>query len=270
MNNWNAGQTDMVELFRSGADVYSLFASDNIYHFPINKHDNPVERFVGKVAVLGLGYGMGANKFRTTLATGAMGMEVLLDHDEAFSVVKAYRAAHHAIVRYWSACDLALAKMLDPKCDEEWGVLHLLHNMIVLPNGMALQYPGLKAEEDQHGNLCFQYYNGKYWKDIWGGTTCENLIQALSRIVLFEQMLDINDWTKQFDPEGRVCLNVHDEIITVASDFGARLSPDGHWVNDSEAREYYAGIEKILRTPLDWCPDLPLDCEGGFDHSYSK
>ena len=142
--------------------------------------------------------------------------------------------------------------------------------MIVLPNGMALQYPGLKAEEDQHGNLCFQYYNGKYWKDIWGGTTCENLIQALSRIVLFEQMLDINDWTKQFDPEGRVCLNVHDEIITVASDFGARLSPDGHWVNDSEAREYYAGIEKILRTPLDWCPDLPLDCEGGFDHSYSK
>jgi DNA polymerase len=271
MNNWNAGQLDMVEKFRTGTDVYSDFAGDHIYHMPVNKHDNPLERFVGKVAVLGLGYGMGAGKFRETLAVGAMGPQVFIDDQEAFGVVNAYRKAHYMIQRYWQTGDLMLAKMLDPKCDEPWGVLHVLHNMIVLPNGMALQYPGLRAHEDpRNGSLSFEYWNGKYWKSIWGGSLTENIIQALSRIVLFDQMLDINTFTKELDPTGRACLNVHDEIITVASDFGARKSPDGHWVNDSEAREYYDGIEAILRTPLDWCQDLPLDCEGGWDYCYSK
>ena len=280
MNNWNAGQDDMVQLFRDGADVYSLFAGETIYRRPINKDDDPVERFVGKVAVLGLGYGMGDFKFRTTLATGAMGMEVMLDQSDAYGIVQAYRAKHHEIVKYWKACDIALAKMLNPHCDEPFGHLHLLHNMIVLPNGMALQYPGLRANEDQHGGLNFEYYNGQFWKNIYGGQTCENITQALSRIVLFEQMLNINDYVKQHDPEGRVVLNVHDEIIVCASDFGAAKTGKqieneqgklvDEWANASEATEFYLGIEHILRQPLDWCLDLPLDCEGGFDLSYSK
>jgi DNA polymerase len=50
---WLSGQTDLVEEFKNGDDVYSLFATD-IYERPITK-ENPVERFVGKTCILGLG-----------------------------------------------------------------------------------------------------------------------------------------------------------------------------------------------------------------------
>ena len=268
MNNWNAGQLDMVEKFRRNEDIYSAFAAEHVYHKPVNKHDNPMERFVGKAAVLGLGYGMGAPKFRTTLATGAMGPEVVIPHEESVRVVQAYRQAHYMIKRYWNQCDIALAKMLDPNINEPWGVLHILPGMIVLPNGMALQYPGLRGQEDHNGNIDFEYYNGRYWKKIYGALLTENIIQALSRIVLFEQMLQINEYAEPYG--GRAVLNVHDEIIVVAPDFGAYKDSDGNWHNTSEADAFYEGIEHILRQPLDWCPDLPLNCEGGYSYEYSK
>lgn len=44
---WEAGEKQLLELFARGEDVYSSFAS-KVYNRPINKHDNPVERFVGK------------------------------------------------------------------------------------------------------------------------------------------------------------------------------------------------------------------------------
>ena len=44
---WFAGQLDLTEAFAKGDDVYSLFAS-SIYGFPVDKKNNPVERFVGK------------------------------------------------------------------------------------------------------------------------------------------------------------------------------------------------------------------------------
>ena len=47
---WFAGQADLVQEFRDGADVYSSFAS-KIYGRPINKHDDPNERHVGKTCL---------------------------------------------------------------------------------------------------------------------------------------------------------------------------------------------------------------------------
>ena len=41
------GQDDLVQAFERGEDVYSTFASV-VYGYPVNKNDNPVERFVGK------------------------------------------------------------------------------------------------------------------------------------------------------------------------------------------------------------------------------
>ena len=62
---WLADEDDLLAQFAAGDDIYSNLATE-IYGRPINKHDDPTERFVGKTAVLGLGYGMGANKFRAT------------------------------------------------------------------------------------------------------------------------------------------------------------------------------------------------------------
>ena len=44
---WLAGEVSLLEAFKRGEDVYSNFAS-KVYGHPVNKHDNPTERFVGK------------------------------------------------------------------------------------------------------------------------------------------------------------------------------------------------------------------------------
>ena len=61
INAMLSGQKDLVDAFREGRDVYCEFATV-IYGRQITKADK-VERFVGKTAVLSLGYGSGAAAF---------------------------------------------------------------------------------------------------------------------------------------------------------------------------------------------------------------
>jgi len=79
---WLAGQI-VVTQFAKGEDVYSIFAS-SVYGRNITEAD-PVERFVGKTCILGLGYGTGALKLRRALAT-SQPVSVKLDEE-----VQAYR-----------------------------------------------------------------------------------------------------------------------------------------------------------------------------------
>ena len=95
-----AGQDDLIESFRQGNDVYSEFATD-VYGRTITKADK-VERHVGKTCILGLGYGMGANKFQHTLATGFI--QVHLDEHEAKNIVDLYRRKYYRIAELWTKC----------------------------------------------------------------------------------------------------------------------------------------------------------------------
>lgn len=47
---WFCGQQDLVDDFKHNVDIYSKFAS-NVYGKPINKHDHPEERHVGKTCL---------------------------------------------------------------------------------------------------------------------------------------------------------------------------------------------------------------------------
>jgi hypothetical protein len=62
---WFAREERLLEAFRAGRDVYCEFASV-FFGRPIGKADAR-ERQVGKTAILGLGYGMGAKKFAANL-----------------------------------------------------------------------------------------------------------------------------------------------------------------------------------------------------------
>lgn len=274
---WLAGQENLLDTFRSGGDVYSEFASI-LFGFAVDKNANPLERFIGKVCVLGLGYGMGWKKFRDTLAAGALGGEpVYFTEVEAKNAVNTYRAANAAIVAYWGQADAAIVDMYLGNT-RQWGALTIHRNCIVMPNGMALQYPGLRPalKEDEKGNEYtdgWEYWNGKFWTNIYGGKLVENITQAMSRIVLFSQMLKIN--REVFRPVGgRVVLNVHDEIIGVGPSYGAiwvgKQGKKDIWRNAEGAEALFAKVTDIMRTPERWCPDLPLDSEGGFAWEYSK
>jgi DNA polymerase I-like protein with 3'-5' exonuclease and polymerase domains len=118
---WLAGQTDVVEQFARGDDVYSLFAS-KIYGREISKKD-PVERFVGKTCILGLGYGTGALKLQHTLKTQPPC--AVVTEAEAKEYVRIYRDENDKIIKLWSECDDALAHIADGKKEGIW--LSLIH-----------------------------------------------------------------------------------------------------------------------------------------------
>lgn len=257
---WLAGQEDLVEAFRKDEDVYSQFAA-TIYTMPINKKDNPNERFVGKVGILGLGYGMGAPKFRTTLALGAMGPPVHLPISFCKTAVNAYRKTNNMIPALWKEAEGVLRDMAAGK-EGEWGILSYDAQSIWLPNGMGLHYPDLRAIWDSEKNRVFGYEylaNGHY-KKIYGGLLVENVVQALARIIVSTQMLATQDYFGTLklkkDEVARIASMSHDEIISVVP---ARLA-------ETALKKQVA----IMRVAPDWAEGLPLNAEGGYAVNYSK
>ena len=243
---WLADEQDLLQQFRDGEDIYSNLAS-KIYDTPINKHDHPTERFVGKTAVLGLGYGMGAKKFQATLEAGAMGPPMKFSATEAQDVVNTYRNTYPGIQDLWTKLELKLANTVNPSLSEEWGCLYFDKHKIHLPNGMALHYNNLDYD---NGTLT---YESRTKETTWGGRIVENVVQALSRIIVTDAMLRIEQDTTL---DAQVVLTVHDEIVLI-----------------SQANNPDATMDKLIAhmcTPPSWAKDIPLDAEGGYDFSYSK
>ena len=241
---WLSGQEDLLNAFARGEDVYCQFASQ-IYNRLITK-DNKLERYVGKTAILGLGYGMGAEKFQYTLASGSPSVDVNIE--TARSIVQQYRGTYYNIPRLWSVCKQLLFSMMDRnQLGNIYGPLSVSNNAIKLPNAMFLKYPSLQYI---NGEFLYKGRNDSMIR-THGPRVCENIIQALARIVITDQILAVHN-TSGLD----VVLTVHDEIISLAS----KENPN----------ETLDQILAIMKKPPDWCPDLPLDAEGHFGKVYSK
>lgn len=273
---WEAGHEDLLRQFRERQDVYANFASQ-VYGYPVNKYDHPDERFLGKTCVLGLGFQVGWKKLQASLAIADTPM--FIDEARAREIVALYRSINAPITRYWQQAEAAIADMYLGN-ERDWGPLRTYKNALILPNGLALQYPGLRPSSfNEEGDRAdgWEYWNGKFWKKIYGGALTENITQALARIVLFGQMLRINELLRPLG--GRVVLNVHDEIVAVGPSFGARYlgkQPNDKgklvdvWDRTDKAQALFDEMVGIMRTPPAWCRDLPLDGEGGFAFEYSK
>jgi DNA polymerase len=248
VNAWLWGQDDLLEAFRLARDIYSEFATA-VFGRPITKADKN-ERHVGKVSVLGLGYQMGANKLQITLAQGALGgPPIILALSECHRIVNTYRNKNFRIRDGWSRCtriieDMAAGRTGAYKClSWEKGVLWL-------PNGMSLKYPDLrKSVNEDTGYDEWTYQAGDMRSKIYGGLLCENIVQALARIIVMSQMLVINR-------KYRCVMSTHDEAVALAK--------------AAAAEKCTAFMLKVMKTPLDWCPDIPLAAEGGHAPNYSK
>jgi len=257
---WVAGQEDLLIAFRDKRDVYSEFATE-VYGRAITKADK-VERFVGKTCVLGLGYGMGAEKFRRTLEIGQGGINVVIDINEAERIVRLYRQKNWKIVQFWQKCGNALKDML-------YGGENALHPQvrydkrgIRMPNGFYVQYPALR--ETANG---FMYISDARtyqkalkervltgsppddiaWTRIYGGKVTENIVQALAALVIREQMAAAGLHFK-------VAFQVHDEIIVA--------------VPEDNALADQTKLEALMSVAPKWAPDLPVACESGMAANY--
>ena len=251
-----AGQKDLVQSFREGRDVYSEFASD-VYNRPVTKTDK-VERHVGKTCILGLGYGMGPDKFQHSLATGFISVKV--ESHEAQQIVSLYRNKYHRIQSFWNRCNQALNGLVAGESGEMCDLIGYDAEGIVLPNGLRVRYPALRR-----GANGFEYINDprayrKFirdrvmgdspeisWTKIYGGKVVENITQAVARIVVSEQMVKIG---RRYP----VALQVHDEIVCVVPEEQA-----------DTCKEY---MMRVMSTPPKWAPDLPVACEADVGVNY--
>ena len=249
---WLAGQTDLVKQFRNGEDVYSTFAS-KVYGFSVSKA-NPIERFVGKTCILGLGYGTGAAKLQHTLKLGG----AVLDLDKCNEIVDLYRNTNSNITRLWRDADATLDDLVSWPFDEEGGRTGWKHlgneslrvdpTGIRLPNGLYIRYRGITNRvEDKKTRKYYTSRKGEV--GIWGGGVVENVVQALARIIISEQMLKVSE-------RYHVALTVHDAIVIV--------------VPESERDEAIAFVTDIMSTPSDWCSTLPVACEVKWGRSYGE
>tara|TARA_R100001510_G_C7649672_1_gene207124 strand:- start:206 stop:2080 length:1875 start_codon:yes stop_codon:yes gene_type:complete len=254
-----AGQDDLVQAFREGRDVYSEFATE-VYGKRVTKADK-IERFVGKTCILGLGYGMGHVKFRATLALGQGGIAVDIDENEARRIVNLYRQKNHKIVSLWHSCGHALTGMIAGSSGNICELLPYNKDGITLPNGLNIKYHALRNTSNGFEYIAdartFRKLAQKRiltgeqqkidWTRIYGGKVTENVVQALARIVVAEQMASIGQ-------SYHVAFQVHDEVIITTRE------------NDlTNARQF---VERQMSTPPSWAKDLPVACESGVGYNY--
>jgi len=244
---WVAGQNDVLSWYAEGRDVYCEFAS-KIYGRTITKEDK-TERAVGKTCILGLGYGTGWAKLQSTLKLAA-GVE--FDDQECKRLVGVYREVNDKVIQLWGACDNALQDIANwPKGKEPYHLgptkaLLVTPRGIQLPNGLYIQYPGLTWDTSESKSK-FVYKSRQGLNSIWGGSVVENVIQALARIIVGQQMLEIN---KKYRP----VLTVHDAVVCVVPSV------------DVETSLLY--ITDVMSTPPYWATGLPVACEAHFGDSY--
>ena len=266
-----AGQHDLTQAFREGRDVYSEFAS-TVYGRPIDRKRTELDSsgkefypdyapgFVGKTCILGLGYGMGWERFIQTLLQGG----IKLDEHEAKRIVYLYRDRYPAIPTLWRTCDHILGDMEAGRSGVLSDLLPYDAGGITLPNGMILKYNALRSTSEGHAYIsearAFRKFIARIvtggspddiqWTKLYGAKVVENLIQALARIVVAEQMLAMKAAGLH------VVLQVHDENVVCPP--------------TAQVDAVKQVMERIMSTPPAWAPTLPVACEVGVGDSYGS
>ena len=122
-----------------------------------------------------------------------------------------------------------------------------------MPSGRSLSYFRPFIGEGRFGEelkyLSGAEYNNKVWLSTFGGKLVENIIQAESRDVLGEGLLQADA-----DPGLEVVGHVHDEAITLADE------------GDSTA---LSRLITHMPAPLSWC-DAPIRAAGWEGKLYKK
>jgi len=247
---WEADQQDILNVFANGEGVY-------VYDATQIGSDN---RALGKVCRLGLGYGMGANKFVET----ALGYGLTLETEFAAEVVSGWRKANPYIVGFWYDCQEAAIKAIEskrnalrPKIYNVGKVDYAMmgSNLVCrLPSGRYLVYREAQIEHDEKNRPRVTYmgvnqYTRKWERqDTWGGKLVENITQAIARDLMIAALL-------RLDKAGyRILLTVHDELI----------------VETDADIDHLKNIKDIIRINPAWADGLPTDCEGWVGTRYRK
>ena len=247
---WLCEQWDLVNDFGYGVDVYSKFASE-IFGYPVGKATHPKERFMGKTAILGLGYQVGAEKFRNTIEVQSqlqLGTKVVLSMNEAEDIVNFYRSKYYYISSTWKRLhNNGMMSLYSGSSKFTIGPCEFEKQAIKLPTGLRLHYYDLHMMKDVGGFNEWKFNYGNEIKKLYGGKILENMVQALAIGITMDCALRVQ---KQF----KLAMQVHDELVYV--------------VPDSQVETCEALLRKEMCRPPTWAPDLPLAVDIGKGKTY--
>jgi DNA polymerase len=247
---WLAGQQDILDVFASGQDVY-VFTAARI---------GSKDRQLGKVAVLGLGYGMGADKF----VEAALVYGIVLTPYKAQEVVYAWRGANGFIVRFWHNCDRAARRVISSpgvkvnagRVQFSMGQGDLAGCMLIrLPSGRQLVYRNARlVVHDGRESITYDGVNQytRKWEAVrtYGGKLVENITQAVARDLMADAPSPASE--KQL----KELHILHDEAVGEAP--------------EADAKAKFDAMRAIMANPPAWADGLPLGGEGFIADRYGK
>src|SRR3990167_2202825 len=287
---WLAGQQDLVDGFAQGRDIYSEHAS-TIYERPVDRKrvkEDEIPGQLGKVSILGMGFGMGWFKAAGELLKGMLGappiqltikdMETLQVEPSAFlnnprkiaqvdampsrlelndrlihcivteALVQRYRQRYPHIPAYWGLMNKVITCMITGE-EITFGAHGIMR---AVKEGIMLPN-GMRLnyrgiERDDAGEA--SYWDGRKRTKIHGALLTENTVQCLHRLIVAEQMLDISD------AGIKVVMWPYDEVVAVVPDDAAPV-----------ALEFM--LQTMKKAPS-WAVGLPLAGEGGIGQTYAE
>lgn len=278
---WIAGQDDLLELFANDGKVYEDMAA-YIYSKPIEEiGKDSEERQIGKNTVLGCGYQMGAERYRTQ-AQEQTGID--LGEELSERAVKAYREKNQRIVGFWKDINAAaVSAVMNPESvhavGRRDGIKFIMKGQYLwcqLPSGRFLCYAlpqmrkvlapwGRKKQiegNEEYGqplvpsdfttSLTHMGVDAltKQWRrqPTYGGSLTENVVQAMARDLMAAAMLRLEE--KGYP----VVLHAHDEIVCdVPQDHGSQ-------------EEFLS----LMAARPRWAHDVPVKVEGWQRTRYRK
>jgi DNA polymerase len=273
---WCAGERNFLDLVEAGQDVYLAMAS-KIFGRPIT--NKGPERELGKVAVLGCGFGLGAEKFAAICERA--GVDLVAAGVTAEQVVEAYRNAYPRIAGYlgtygrigglWKDVEAAAKAAVNGQSGQAGRCSFVLQGnalVVTLPSGRRLYYRNARLElrktswGEERPSVVYdapEAPNEKRKKGMggyghaestYGGKLVENFVQATCRDLLAEALI----WCERAGLP--VVLHAHDEIVCE--------------VPIASAAAGQRQLLAIMSSPPKWAEGFPISVEGYLSLRYAK
>jgi DNA polymerase len=281
---WLAASEDaekVLDIFRANdadpaqPDIYMTTAA-GILHKNDPSGVTKMERGIGKVAVLALGFGGSIGALKNM----ALNYRIHLDDAEARRIVDAWRAANPWAPEFWGAHRDGESFGLWGAAMRAWeipgqittaGRIAFVYRedylggtlFMALPSGRLLTYPrprwrdvdvlqdGKPTGEKRH-ELSFRRARGR--AKLWHGTLAENATQAVAADLLRQTVTQIEtNPALAFMP---IRMTTHDEIVVE--------------VDEARAEEAKALLRREMLTLPGWAAGLPLQSEESVCAWYTK
>lgn len=250
---WLAGQIDVLKIFASEQDIYAHTAA-MMFNLPVESiSKGDYERFLGKIAVLALGYqgGTGAFESMAKLQGVDVGME------KALEVVTAWREANPKTVQLWYDLERCMINAIS-KPGAAYGLQNGLIKFkvigrwlyILLPSGRRMAYfePALD-DQGKPSYMGMDTYTRQWCRvTTYGGRILQNIAEGIARDLLASALFRLED--ADYNPLG----SVHDEAITEPA--------IGHGSLDEAM--------KIFQDAPAWANGLPVAAAGWRGKRYRK